>query len=66
MALGECCGGPQWLQGLIGFSAAPPGPAAKDQGRQQWWPEPVARIHSALGPAAVAVKWQGLVADTEW
>lgn len=31
--LGEHCGSnPQWLKVLLGFSAVPAGPAAKDQG----------------------------------
>ena len=42
-------GHPQWLQGLFRFSAVPPGPAARDLGRQQWWPGPVVCTQSAVG-----------------
>lgn len=36
MVLGEHCGGPQWLQGLLESSVAPLGPEERDLGRQ-WW-----------------------------
>lgn len=53
----------QQLQGLFESFIAPPGPAARGQGRQQWWPELVVCTHSAGGPAAVSWLVEGMVSD---
>lgn len=46
-------GHPQWLQGLFRFSAAHPGPAARDCGWQHWYSRPMVCSHSAV----VGVGW---------
>lgn len=47
-SLARAMGVSHWLlRLLVGFSRAPPGPAARDWGRWQWWPEPVVCIHLA-------------------
>lgn len=44
----------QELQGLSRSDAVPPSPAARDQGRQQWWLELVVCTASAAGACVVA------------
>ena len=41
VALSSTVGGPQWLQGLLGSSAALSDPVVRDQGSQQCWSKPV-------------------------
>lgn len=48
-SLESTVGGRQRLQGLLGSLVAPPGPVARDQGRQWWWPVPVLCICLAVG-----------------
>lgn len=48
MVLGEHCGSiALWLQGPLDFSAACPGSMAREQDKEQWWPEMVGCMHSA-------------------
>ena len=42
MVFGKCYRDLKKLQGLLESSMVPPGPAARDQGRQRWWLELVA------------------------
>lgn len=51
---GEHYGCLQWLKGLLGFSLMPPGPAARDQSRHQWWLELVMCHTQVWTPATSA------------
>ena len=50
VVLVKCGRGLQWLQGML-VSVASPGLVARNQGRQQWWPETMVCTFSAAVPS---------------
>ena len=64
VALLSTIGGLQWPQGLLVFSLAFPGLAARDQGRQWWTLEPVVCTLLAAESAVCIFAISGLVVNT--
>lgn len=63
LSLSVTVGSPQRLQGLFGPRWCS-SPVARNQGRKQWWPEPVVFTQLAEEPSYVLMSWQRPVTDT--